>query len=75
MVNMYGAGKAFNLRYVRNSQIPSNALRRPNCGYRQPVDMHHYCSQQTNINVQVGPPKFWGGFLGFLTGIDRKSVV
>lgn len=69
MVNMYGAGKAFNLRYVRNSQIPSNALRRPNCGYRQPVDMHHYCSQQTNINVQVGPPKFWGGFLGFLTGM------
>ncbi|MBR6302128.1 hypothetical protein IKR55_05255, partial [bacterium] len=72
MVNMYGAGKAFNLRFAQNMFVPGRSLMTPRSstgtifGGRPMVQ---------NITVQTTPGGFWGGLMGLSSGFMMGSMI
>ena len=72
MVNMYGAGKAFNLRYQQNNH---RLMPRPGFQHAQQKAMilggchgHHH-SGPTNVTINQGPQGFWGFMSGLFGGL------
>ena len=71
MVNMYGAGKAFNLRYQQNNY---RMMPRP-MGPRQPMPRaglfgcHGSHCGPTNVTINQGPQGFWGFMTGLCQGL------
>ena len=71
MVNMYGAGKAFNLRYQQN-----NYRMMPRPGFQHAAQKaallgchgHHHCGPQ-NVTINQGPQGFWGFMTGLFGGL------
>lgn len=63
-MGIYGAGKAFNLRYAHRQAIPQHrASKTP----QQPIIMgHQHCTpSQTTVEINYGPKGFWGFMAGF----------
>lgn len=71
MVNMYGAGNAYDRRYIqKNTFMPQHIKTRTPSAPQHTVlcSGNHGGDTTVNYKVQIGPGGFWGGALGFLNG-------
>ena len=63
-MGIYGAGKAFNLRYAHRQAIPQ--YNKPRQTQQQIFVGHQHCApSQTTIDINYGPKGFWGFMSGF----------
>ena len=69
-MGIYGAGKAFNLRYAQNTYVPNRGMNIRQA--RQPIMFggHCHCApQNTNVTINNGPTGFWGFMSGLFGGL------
>lgn len=69
-MGIYGAGKAFNLRYAQNTFVPNRGINVRQS--RQPImfGSHCHCAPtNTNITINNGPTGFWGFMSGLFGGL------
>ncbi len=73
-MGIYGAGKAFNLRYAHRQAIPQYNNKRP---VQQQIFVggHQHCApNQTKVEISYGPKGFWGFMAGFMNGGGLGAV-
>ncbi len=69
-MGIYGAGKAFNLRYAQNTFVPNRGITVRQARPQQLFGGHcHGGVTNTNITINNGPRGFWGFMSGFLGGL------
>ena len=69
-MGIYGAGKAFNLRYAQNTFVPNRGINVRQS--RQPImfGSHCHCAPtNTNVTINNGPTGFWGFMSGLFGGL------
>lgn len=66
MVNMYGAGKAYNLQFRQRSFFPQQTMR-----VSTPAYQSCFCSSMPTVTVNTTP----GGFFGFMMGLNAGFSV
>ncbi len=74
-MGIYGAGKAFNLRYAQNTYVPNRGINTRQT--RQPImfGSHCHCApQSTNVTINNGPTGFWGFMSGLFGGLSGGGM-
>ncbi len=74
MVNMYGAGKAFNLRFQQRG-ISQMRFRQPQPRMPIMTHCHGHHSGPTNVTINQGPQGFWGFLGGFFGGLFSSGIL
>ena len=74
MVNMYGAGKAFNLRFQQRG-ISQMRFRQPQPRMPIMTHCHGHHSGPTNVTINQGPQGFWGFLGGFFGGLFGSGIL
>lgn len=69
MVNMYGAGNAYNLRYQQRTYMPQVRTARQTVMPQRGGCFGHSCNTTTNIKITNGPTGFWGFMSGLIGGL------